>query len=159
MYGASFLSRSVAALWRAWRDTITMRRLYPRPALHWAAIVVLSWSKYYSTDIWHSKVHLLHSYMLWIVFNRGTNNTWAHTYIDTYMLGWPSWGRGSPSQSMASSWRTWMVTITMDRLYPSKPFKTLPWNGEDILYIHAYLHTYIDNETVCQSSPSRPMAA
>ena len=25
--------------------------------------------------------------------------------------------------------------------------------------IHTYIHTYIDNETVCQSSPSRPMAA
>ena len=43
MYEAFFLSRSVAAQWRAWRDTITMRRLYPRPAIHWAAIAGLTW--------------------------------------------------------------------------------------------------------------------
>ena len=29
----------------------------------------------------HTKVHLLHSYMLWLVFNRGKNNYWVHTYI------------------------------------------------------------------------------
>ena len=146
MYEASFLSPSVAAQWRAWRDTITVRRLYLRPALHWAAVVALSWSKYYSTHTWHTDIQkfIYYTHTCYDFFSIEEKTITECILIYTYihnMVAWHSQDRGSPSQSTAARWRTWMDTITMDWLYPSKPFKPLPCTGEDILYVNAYIHT------------------